>query len=99
MSKAGLTQREIAECFRMSRDTVKSIIGHSKQYSSSTVTKKNGRKPKLSPEQRNHLHKESIYKISVQYRTPSDRKLSISTVRKIPHSNGIGNYVAAVKPY
>ena len=51
MYKAGLTQTEIAHYFKMSRDTVKSIIRHSQQYSTNSITKKNGRKPKLLSEQ------------------------------------------------
>ena len=55
MYKAGLTQTGIAHYVKMSQDTVKSIIKRGQQYSTNSITKKNGRKPKLLSEQHNNL--------------------------------------------
>ncbi len=90
----------------MSRNTVKSIIIHRKQQSSSIVLKKARPKPKLLPGNQLHLlnyvllHKKlQLYAIAARYRTPNGNKISKDTIRRCLHTNGIRSYVAASKLY
>ena len=106
---AGSTLSHISRRFEISRNTVKTIIRHSKQLSSATtytIEKRNGRKPKILPENYGHLinyvskhSKEPSYAIAVQYRTIDGQTLPTRTIWRHAHINGIRSYVVVCEPY
>ncbi len=92
--------------YKVSRNTVKSIVRRSKQYQPEPLLCKSGREHKLGPRcilrPQNYVkanNSQPLFVIAARFRTVDGTKLSQRTIRRYLHKNGVSSYVAASKPF
>ena len=103
--KSGMTPTEVSNFHNVSRNTVKSIIRRSRQVKPAQI-RKPGRLHKLGPrcvrKLLNYVRDNGrlpLFAIASQFRAANSERLSVRTLQRYLHRDGINSYVAAVKPF
>ena len=104
MVRAGISLRKVATFYNISRDTVASIIRRNQINNS--ATSKHGRNHMLTERCIRRLIRcvvsnrfKPLFIIANEFRTMRGSKISVRTIRRYLHKNGIYNYAAVSKPY
>ncbi len=104
LSIADVKQKEIVQHYGMPQYTVANIIRRSKEKNGNNELEKRGREKILSPRSVRALLKcdrknkfKSLCIITKAFNQERDKKISMSTTRRILHENRMLNYVAVTK--
>ena len=104
--RAGLSQILMARFYSMLRSTVANLMPRYRINGTTKLSERRGRKPKLSTRGLrlllNHAIAHRFYRLNViatKYQQHTRIPLSINTVRRYLHQNGIDSYLAVSKPY
>ncbi len=105
-SAVGVKQKEIVQHYSMPQSTAANIIRRSKEKDGNNELEKCGRKKILSPRSVRALLKcgrknkfKSLRSITKAFNQEHDKRISMSTARRILYENRMHNYVVAAKPF
>ena len=106
MVRAGLSQSYVASFYGMPRSSVTSIVRRNRLAAISTPLKRRGPKHQLTERcirrllRDVHYHRfQPLHVIAANFRTVTGKRISVSTIRRYIHNQGIESYVAVSKPY
>ncbi len=106
MTAIGVKQKDIVQHYSMPQSAVSNVIRRMRASNGNNEIETRGRKQKLSARRVRMLLKcskkhrsKSISTITAEFNKGREEFISVSTVRRMQHENGIQNYVAATKPF
>ena len=106
LNTLGVKRKAIVQYFGMPQSTVSNILRKSRASDGNNGPKKRGRKQILSPRSIRNLLKyakknrfKSLHTITNEFNESRAETVSMSTVRRVLHKNGIQRYATVTKPF